>query len=444
MKKLFYLISMIALMGSVVSCDKLNDANTSVDGLTTLKISASVPQTKTFINGGLVKWSTSDVITALAPGVAAASVAVPEPEEGQDFLDKFDFTVPEWPETAVPQYAVYSGPGDGTYATYAPVLEDGKINMTLRYDQEIFNTASFGKKVNISVGELVSKDEMYETVLKNVGGLIKFSLKTAATKVEIKDINEKPMAGNILVEMENGEPKVVKVLNGKKYVEVKSRRDKVGDIYTLKAGGTFFACVLPGEYTPQITVTPLEGEPFTLTANSPVTINRSEYVDFGTLTDPDNTLTITVDFTTQPFTTNLPNNKAPITNTIQEFILDDGGEERCFGIRSASSAYYTSQSLRLTTDNSYGYILLPGIPGFALTEYEVTGAQSKEKTYRLFKEDPINNASAVEIASVANLTTDKKGSAKVPEAEIEYGARYYIGANSSNAAIRKLVLTYEK
>ena len=56
MKKLFYMISAVALMASFASCNKIEQENAPVaDGTTTLTVSATVPQTKTYMNGGLVK-----------------------------------------------------------------------------------------------------------------------------------------------------------------------------------------------------------------------------------------------------------------------------------------------------------------------------------------------------------------------------------------------------
>ena len=53
MKKLFYMISAVAIAASFASCNKVEQENNTpvvtpaVDGTTTLTISAAVPQTKT-------------------------------------------------------------------------------------------------------------------------------------------------------------------------------------------------------------------------------------------------------------------------------------------------------------------------------------------------------------------------------------------------------------
>ena len=71
MKKLFYMISAVALMASFASCNKIEQGNTSaeapsIDGTTTITVSATVPQTKTYISGNVVRWSADDVIAILA------------------------------------------------------------------------------------------------------------------------------------------------------------------------------------------------------------------------------------------------------------------------------------------------------------------------------------------------------------------------------------------
>ena len=73
MKKLFYMISAVALMASFASCNKMEQGNTptetpAADATTTITVSADVPQTKTNLNQGIVRWSKGDVIAVLAKG----------------------------------------------------------------------------------------------------------------------------------------------------------------------------------------------------------------------------------------------------------------------------------------------------------------------------------------------------------------------------------------
>ena len=84
MKKLFYMITTVVIAASFASCNKIEQDNNTpvetpaVDGTTTLTISATVPQTKTNLNKGTVRWSAGDVIAVLAEGyesVRSASVS---------------------------------------------------------------------------------------------------------------------------------------------------------------------------------------------------------------------------------------------------------------------------------------------------------------------------------------------------------------------------------
>ena len=441
MKKLFCFISMIALMGSVVSCDKLNDANTSVDGFTTLKISATVPQddvTKTYLNGGLVKWTANDVITVLAPGtdpvMSSLVSAVAETN---------NFEISNWPEGVIPQYAVFNGPGytkEGTekenYIKYSPVLDDDKITVTLRSTQVIYHKSNFSKVANLSVGELVEDDGAYKTVLKNVCGLIKFTLEEDAESVVIEDLGGSALSGKVKLIMENGEPKVSEVVSTNNVVTVKS---KIGDSNETLVAGSYYACVLPGTYTPKITVTPVEGEPFELTAKMPVEIKRNEYVDFGTLVPilkPTETRVITVDMTgANPFTENLRGSQTP---EYKEYTLLEGGYK--FGFYNA---YKSTTNIRLTGNTEMGYLKFPAIDGFKLTNITLKSGASTGKYIRVWSEDPLKAAkefTGFTLQGTNDITEEQSFDMK----DTQVGVAYYISATTKNTQFNKLVLTYVK
>ena len=113
MKKLLYMISAVALMASSASCNKIEQENApAADGTNTLTVSATVPQTKTYFNGGLVKWVGADVITVFAEdGTAVRSDAVTG-----SAVATYNFTVTGWDPAKTPLYALAAGPV--SYYTY--------------------------------------------------------------------------------------------------------------------------------------------------------------------------------------------------------------------------------------------------------------------------------------------------------------------------------------
>ena len=88
MKKLFYMISTVALMASFASCNKMEQGNDpvtdgpqvetpSADGTVTLNVLAAAPQTKVYMSAGHTRWVKDDVITVFAPdGYSVVSDAV--------------------------------------------------------------------------------------------------------------------------------------------------------------------------------------------------------------------------------------------------------------------------------------------------------------------------------------------------------------------------------
>ena len=467
MKKLFYIISLAAFMASVASCmemdldsnpaangpsdTQVNQNDETAEGTTTLTICARVPQTKTYLTDTTVNWSKGDVITVVAPDIAVRSDTTSE-----GLKVKEEFTISEWPAGVTPIYALFTGPGDGTYEQYAPVMhEDGTVDVTLRAKQELFNTNSFGKKVNISIGELVEEDGIYSTTLRNLCGLIKFSLAEAADSVLIEDLGEAAMTGKVSIRMENGLPVVDQVIKGTSSVKITSRRDN----NILKKNGTFYACVLPGTYTPKVTVYSGE-ESYSYTANSPVEIKRNETKDFGKfapkVSEPEvpvepETITITLDFDetngNQPFTTNLPGSeKVTGADEWVSYTLKGSNYVFSFCAPTTDKGYCRSSfTVNGVTDYSLriedAYMQLPDISGFTLTSAEVTGGNtSGNKEYKFYAAVPQSTGKIL----IGSVSVTKTNAETVTFTETEAGVGYIMMATGSNAQFTKLVLTYTR
>ena len=455
MKKLFYMITTVVIAASFASCNKIEQDNNTpvetpaVDGTTTLTISATVPQTKTNLNKGTVRWSAGDVIAVLAKGyesVRSASVSSAVPT--------FDFTVEGWPAGVTPQYAAFTGPytSDENYNPYKPVWnEDGTIKMTIRSGQPIYNEGSFSKIANISIGDLVpAEGGNYTAVLKNVCGLIMFNLTKPTKKVEISDLNGQPMTGVLNVTMENGIPVATHADDDDGGVVITSKLSGSEETLAKDGEATYYAVVAPGTYTPTITVTPVEGEPIILKAGSSVTINRNEYVDFGTLDAPSGTgegegdeperdpIVLTVEMPT-PFT------EALQTKSTSKDTYTLNGTNYKFVLYNPKEGYRTTQTyIRLAVSaNVPGYIQLPAIPEYTLTCIEITNAGTANKGYYVYENEPIDAS--------GNLTTDNyleefvvnAGSTKRVEITgASKGVGYFLETHGKNSQFSKLVLTY--
>ena len=118
MKKLFYMITTVAIAASFASCNKIEqDNNTTpvetpaVDGTTTLTISAASPQTKTYLYGdGDTKnthWTKGDVVTLFGLEDKTVTATASHADSAKETVD---FTFAGWPAAITPAYLVFDGP----------------------------------------------------------------------------------------------------------------------------------------------------------------------------------------------------------------------------------------------------------------------------------------------------------------------------------------------
>lgn len=442
MKKLFYMISAVALMASFASCNKIEQENAPVvDGTTTLTVSATVPQTKTYINSDKVRWSANDVIAVLAEGYESVmSSLVPSA------CETHDFSVQGWYPGVTPQYAAFTGPytSDANYDPYKPVWnEDGTIRMTVRGTQPIFNEDSFSKTSNISLGVLTENDGVYSTVLRNVCGLIKFTLTNPTQYVAIEDVAGKPMAGKVDVSMIGGVPQAVPAADeGKIYLTSKINASNE----TLPAG-TYYAVVIPGTYTPKVTITPVEGEEIVLTAKSSVEIKRNEYVDFGTIdqviTSPDDSeasQTLTLDFGGWSFVEEKPTTIHTTTDAGEVFTLIDTDYQIVIVNNDGTSNGYKWRSsvhgLQVNQDaNGLFSIALPALTGMELISVSIDNPNGKYFSI-------LNSGNGTVASTDGQTPNGTVWTLTIPSPVAN--STYYLTTGSKNAQIKKVVLDYRK
>ena len=445
------MISTVALMASFASCNKIEQGNTpaetpSVDGTTTLTVSATVPQTKTNLsvneNGeSVVRWSAGDVIAVLAKGYDPVMSS-----EVDAASEEYNFTVNGWYADVTPEYATFTAPVT-SYKYQIPVLnEDGTIQMNVRPDQPIYNQGSFSKLANISIGELVEKEGVFSTQMKNVCGLLKFTLTKPTQSVVFEDVNGNFMCGKVNVKMESGVPEASLVEGSAGKITITSKVGKSGEILAHDGTRTYYAIVIPGTYTPKITITPVEGDPIVLTAQEPINVKRNEYISLGELDkvvveDDDETvetMNITVEMP-YPFKTNLPTSA---TKTKDTYTLKD--TDYTFVLYNPTDGYrLTNSTLRLSSGTASGYIQFPAVSGWTLVGFEITsGNGTNKKDYYVYAQDPIEVTEGN--TPIANFSLNSDAPYSVALSDTSEGVGYFLESHDKNAQFTKLVLTYEK
>ena len=495
------MISAVALMASFASCNKMEQGNNpaeapSVDGTTTITVSATVPQTKVIFDGtNALKWSSGDMVTLFGENGTSQTSSAPETAATSNF------TFTDWPTSDTPKYLVYNGSlsdnvGEGNLqngqSVRPPVFENGKVTMTVRANQQITNNNSFGKHANLSIGALENgEDGGYTTVMKNVCGVIKFSFannaKLKVYNVLIRNVDQSqspaPMVGMVQVDYNNGEP-TAEVIEGTGVTQVLVKA-KVTDEADFFDNKSYYACVLPGTYEPEITLNyNVAGvEPVTLKAKdgAKIEIKRSEIFDFGTIdnikvpdqpgtgegegddpVDPTEPITLTLDFSTSwPFNESLT--KGEQIQKITTYTLTQNGKTYSFDIFSESGQagggfYFNGSALRLTNSSNAddptkdkgqkGYISVPAIPDYKLSGIEITVTNlSGTKSAMLYSgctvsDGKIDVSGKIDDTMSVVTGTGTTGSWNVKGTSVN--TQYYLYTSSNNYQLGKLVLTYTK
>ena len=469
MKKLFYMITTVAIAASFASCNKIEqDNNTTpvetpaVNGTTTLTISATSPQTKTYLVDNADKtakntnWTKGDVVTLF--GLEDKTVTATASNAGNASAT-VDFTFAGWPAAITPAYLVFDGPlaeQAENNSVVSPIYnEDGTITATVRSLQVITNKGNMSKYANLSIGKVEEIEGTYNTVMRNVCGLIKFELGGDETSVEdvlIKDALGNPMTGLVKVDYNEGQPVVVEVVEPADYVQVKAN---ITNYNNKMLEGVYYACVLPGTYSPEITINHTDGSVTTLKMpeNQTVTIERSQIFDFTTIYDPTpetgegdepegDPIVLTVDMTPKeagdtyfnPFEEGLKTSAED-----EELTYTLKGTEYTFVLYRA---YRNAGNLRVT-GSGLGYIKFPEIADFKLSKINITGSNgANAKDYYICTSKPtLNNESKLaDYDQTFKLTNNDPTDVTISDSEA--GVGYYLASIAKNAQFTKLVLTY--
>ena len=457
MKKLFYMITTVAIAASFASCNKIEQDNSTtpveapaVDGTTTLTISATSPQTKTYLVDNADKtakntnWTKDDLVTLF--GLEDKTVTATAKNTTGSAAATLDFVFSGWPAAITPGYLVFDGPlakqTEGNSVVSPVYNEDGTITATVRSLQVITNKSNMSKYANLSIGKVEENAGAYNTVMKNVCGLIKFELKGDKTSVEdvvIKDALGNPMTGLVKVDYNGGQPEVEEVVERADYVQVKANIS--GDNNKMLAG-VYYACVLPGTYSPEITITHTDGTVTTLKMpeNQTITIERSKIFDFTTIYNPTKTLTLTLDCTSWPFDGDPVTSAKTTDEAGDNLTLTQDEVSYTFNVMNTVGGYYhTGSALRGNNKKAGDFRLkLPVIADMKLVEVQVESANAPNANADNRKYIKITGAG--EIVSCTINNTD--GLTTLVTKEPVIGGQCALESGGNNVQFKTIILKY--
>lgn len=264
-----FALSLVALS----SCNKADVETVEPQGQE-VKLKVFSEETKTYLASGITNWSNGDIIYVLDQkgkwynSSKLASGTVVEAE----------FTFSAFP--ADPTYALFVGANNSETLG----IEDGQVTANLISEQSISNNNSFGKNANLTIGEVVKVDETtYGASLKNVCGLLKFTVPEGIASVEISGNNDEDLAGEIYIDYNSGEPTWI-ANAGVKTVTVVPRQSN--EVYQK---GTYYACVLPQTFEEGITVTLTDVNGYTAQTkgSNPLALGRNKVIELPNLNVPE-------------------------------------------------------------------------------------------------------------------------------------------------------------
>ena len=241
-------------------------------------VSASCAGTKSVLSPDLsVVWNAEDRITALSLDGKASSVSNPCGTGGSSC----DFVFPNWIQDAEPRYAVFGGSSDKPCAE----INGRYVRASIPVQQKISDEGSFARDANISVGEILkAASGGYEVQMKNVCGLIRFSLENFdnVKYVTLFDKTSKAeLSGKFDIFLEDGVPVIKGVAAAANYITV-SMMPEAGGESVFPIGKSFYICVRPGvDFTPEFVLSLTDGTTMVHSADANIMVRRSTVVDCG-------------------------------------------------------------------------------------------------------------------------------------------------------------------
>ncbi len=422
-------IALCALALSLValsSCNKADVETVEAQGQE-VKFKVFSEETKAYLASGITNWSEGDIIYVLdQEGKWYNSSKL-----GSGSVVEAEFTFPTFP--ANPTYALFVGANNSETLG----IEDGQVTANLISEQSISNNNSFGKNANLTIGEVVKVDETtYGASLKNVCGLLKFTVPEGIASVEISGNNNEDLAGDIYIDYNSGEPTWIKKA-GVKTVTVVPRQSN--EVYQK---GTYYACVLPQTFEEGITVTLTDVNGYTAETkgSNPLALGRNKVIELPDLNRPEapqqESTVLEFDFTDEnTFPAEFPSgtkNAATFTDPIR--LTDSKGIQYGFTCSGAvCQATSSSTGLCFVLQEATQTLTFPVIDGKTITGVTVFGGNSSAKAVYL-KDADGNTVSAKGLPSATESAVLTPNDGNVATS---------LYNNSNSTYISKLILTYK-
>ena len=286
-----------------------------------------------------------------------------------------------------------------------------------------------------------STDQLALT-MKNICALLKVTLtKENITSVSVKaEGSKKYLAATGRVVYKNDGTLVMYAMSGQSESVAMEQTNGAFE------PGDYYIAVTPRDFADmEVTYTDSEGNTATIStigsysfkAGSiiPLGIDDSKLNFSGSTPVTPSELVLTVDFASQPFTTDISPFASNAAESISKY-LSVGGVEYQFVIHAASRSNYSGGKIQLNIDNAgSGYIRVPAITGQILKKVEVTMA-STGKTIKIANNEDGTGEQAM-ASSIANGAT-----ASLVLSNPVAGRSYYVYFFQNKVYISKLVLTY--
>ena len=286
-----------------------------------------------------------------------------------------------------------------------------------------------------------STDQLALT-MKNICALLKVTLtKENITSVSVKAMESKKyLAATGRVVYKNDGTLVMYAMSGQ------SESVTMEQTNGAFAPGDYYIAVTPRDFADmEVTYTDSEGNTATTSTTGsysfkagsiiPLGIDDSKLDFSGSTPVTPSELVLTVDCSSQPFTTNISPFASEAAESISKY-LSVGDVEYQFVIHAASRSNYSSGKIQLNIDKAGpGYIRVPAIKGKILKKVEVTMA-STDKTIKIANNEDGTGEQA-KASSIANGAT-----ASLELSNPVAGTSYYVYFSQNKVYISKLVLTY--
>lgn len=437
MKTIFKTLFITAAAVFAFSCEKpANDNITpSEENLVELTLTVGA-DTKTQLGGEnntSIIWQENDKLIVF-DGTANREFVIKDFEPGKNSAVFTGLALP-----AEKYYVVHSA-AEGSEPVFT-VPEEGEPYVTgilvanvQKAVKGSYDPAAFA---SVGIAEVKEGETDLSVQMRNTCSLVKVSLKSSDIKtIEISTTDEnKYLTAKCKYTF-------------KEYPAISAQSDRyisaVLDSESAMEPGDYYIAILPRDLT-NLTVkyTKTDGSTASVTATGTFNFKRSSIVPLGiddsalqfkNENEPEE-LVLTVDFGSQPFTTNISPFALEAAESISKY-LSVGGVEYQFVIHAASRSNYSSGKIQLNIDKAgSGYIRVPAITGKILKKVEVTMA-STGKTIKIANNEDGTGEQAM-ASSIANGAT-----ASLELSNPVAGRSYYVYFSQNKVYISKLVLTY--